>query len=61
VVQNVHNVTWDTGPTLPTNSGDMISGVYHVTLDMGTYTYHCTYHGMVSGNPMVGTLVVVAP
>jgi plastocyanin len=57
--QNVHNLTWDTGPTIPPASGDMTSGTYQRTFEAGTYTYHCTYHGTVSGNPMVGTLVVL--
>jgi len=54
---NGHNVTWDTGPgTLPTSSATMMSGTYAVTLQAGTYTYHCTIH--VAQYGMRGTIVV---
>ena len=52
-----HNVTWDTGPTSPPNSGTMMSGMYSTpVLSAGTYTYHCTIH--VNTNNMRGTIVV---
>ena len=55
---NGHNVTWDTGPgTLPPNSATMTSGTYGATLQVGTYTYHCTIHGG-PGTGMAGTIVV---
>jgi plastocyanin len=51
-----HNVTWDTGPSSPTGSGDKAGGDpdYSTALVAGTYTYHCTHH--TPG--MVGTIVV---
>jgi plastocyanin len=52
-----HNVTWDSGPTTPANSGDKSSGTYPVTLTVGTYQYHCTLHGL-PGSGMHGTIVV---
>jgi len=51
-----HNVTWQTGPaTLPTGSGNKVGGDpdYTATVQVGTYTYHCTNHA-----GMNGTLVV---
>jgi len=53
----LHNVAWDTGPTLPTASGTMSSGTHPVTVQAGTYTYHCTLHG-TAGTGMHGTIVV---
>jgi len=53
-----HNVTWQTGPgTLPTNSIDKKGGDpdYQATLTTGTYTYHCTHHGAMTG------IIVVLP
>ena len=51
---NSHNVTWDTGPgTLPANSTTQTTGTHQVTLQQGTYTYHCTVH-----TGMNGTIVV---
>jgi plastocyanin len=52
-----HNVTWDSGPSTPANSGDKSSGTHAVTLVNGTYQYHCTIHG-VPGSGMHGTIVV---
>jgi len=53
---NGHNVAWDTGPgTLPIGSQTQTSGNYVVTLQVGTYTYHCTIHG---AGIMHGTIVV---
>ena len=55
---NGHNVTWDSGPgTLPTNSTTKTSGTYQATLVVGTYNYHCTFHG-TPGSGMHGTIVV---
>jgi plastocyanin len=51
-----HNVTWDTGPSTPANSQTMTSGTFAVTLQTGTYTYHCTFHAVSAG--MRGTVVV---
>jgi len=51
---NTHNVTWDSGPTTPSNSSTMSSGTFPVTLAQGTYHYHCTVHGAA----MSGTIVV---
>jgi plastocyanin len=51
-----HNVTWQTGPApLPANSGNKSSGTHPVTVQNGTYTYHCTIHGGMTG------VVVVLP
>lgn len=50
-----HNVTWLTGPTSPTGSGNKSSGDYQTPVVQGTYTYHCTIH---SAQGMNGTLVV---
>jgi len=45
-----HNVTWLTGPSTPTNSGDMAAnGTYSTTLVAGDYTYHCTHHAGMDG------------
>ncbi len=52
-----HTVNWDTSPgALPSNSGAaQFSGTYLTTLSSkGTYTYHCTVHGLA----MSGTIVV---
>lgn len=47
---NGHNVTWQTGPApLPPNSTTKSSGTHQVTLQAGTYTYHCTVHGGMNG------------
>ena len=42
-----HNVHWDSAPgTLPTDSPDQASGTFVVRLlDVGSYGYHCTFHG----------------
>ena len=50
-----HNVTWLTGPTSPTDSGNRSSGSadYTTSVVQGTYTFHCTLHP-----GMNGTLVV---
>jgi len=57
---DTHNVTWDSGPFTPTNSGDKINGstytVYFGTV--GTYAYHCSHHGTAAGSGMAGTLTV---
>jgi len=52
-----HNVTWQTGPTSPTGSGNQAGGAadYSTTVQAGTYTYHCTIHAALG---MSGTLVV---
>ena len=50
---NSHNVTWDTGPTTPANSGTMTSGTHPVTLAQGTYTYHCSIHAGMNGTIVV--------
>lgn len=52
-----HNVTWDTGPSSPAASGTMTTGTHQVTLQAGTYTYHCSLHG-TAGTGMHGTIVV---
>ncbi len=52
-----HNVTWDSGPTAPPNSGDKGSGTYTTpALSAGTYAYHCTIHVKTYG--MRGKIVV---
>lgn len=45
-LSGTHNVTWLTGPTAPSNSGnrDPSSPNLVVTLQAGTYTYECTLH-----------------
>jgi len=50
-----HNVTWLTGPSTPTNSGDRQAGSadYTTPVQQGTYTFRCTIHA-----GMDGTLVV---
>ena len=50
-----HNVTWLTGPTSPTGSGNRSDGSadYTAPVVQGTYTYHCTLH-----QGMNGTIVV---
>ena len=52
-----HNVTWTSGPTPPTGSGNRAAGDadYAPTVQAGTYTYHCTIH---AAQGMSGTLVV---
>ena len=52
-----HNVTWTSGPTTPTGSGNRMAGDadYAPTVQAGTYTYHCTIH---AAQGMSGTLVV---
>jgi plastocyanin len=55
---NGHTLTWDSGPgTLPANTGTMTSGTRTVTLQPGTYQYHCSIHGG-PGTGMHGTIVV---
>lgn len=55
---NGHTLTWDSGPgTLPANTGTITSGTRVVTLQPGTYEYHCAIHGS-PGTGMHGTLVV---
>jgi len=46
-----HNVTWDTGPSSPTGSGDKAGGDadYVTSLLAGDYTYHCTHHSGMNG------------
>jgi plastocyanin len=48
-----HNVTWDTGPTTPANSGNKSSGTHPVTVQTGTYTYHCSLHSGMNGTIVV--------
>lgn len=52
-----HNVVWDSGPTTPSNIADRSSGSVPVTVAAGTYTYHCSLHG-IAGSGMHGTIVV---
>ena len=53
-----HTLTWDSGPgTLPANTGTITSGTRTVTLQAGTYQYHCSNHG-APGTGMHGTIVV---
>lgn len=55
---NGHNLIWDSGPgTLPANTGTITSGTRTVTLQAGTYQYHCSNHGG-PGTGMHGTIVV---
>ena len=55
---NGHTLTWDSGPgTLPANTGVITSGTQVVTLQAGTYQYHCAIHG-APGAGMHGTLIV---
>ena len=46
-----HNVTWLTGPSSPTGSGDRADGSadYVTALVAGDYTYHCTHHSGMNG------------
>jgi plastocyanin len=48
-----HNVTWDSGPSTPANSGDKSSGTHAVTVQTGTYDYHCSLHGGMTGRIVV--------
>jgi hypothetical protein len=51
---NGHNVTWQNGPgTLPAASATKTSGTYEATLVQGTYNYHCTIHGGMTGRIVV--------
>ena len=52
-----HNVTWDSGPTTPSNSDTLTTGTFPATLQAGIYTYHCTIHGTASAG-MRGRIVV---
>lgn len=55
---NGHNLTWDSGPgTLPASTGVLTSGTRVVTLQSGTYDYHCAIHGG-PGSGMHGKIVV---
>ena len=55
---NGHTLTWDSGPgTLPANTGVISSGTQVVTLQAGTYQYHCAIHG-APGAGMHGTIIV---
>jgi plastocyanin len=50
-----HNVTWQSGPSSPTGSGNKSANEsYSTTLIAGTYTYHCTIHP----STMTGMIVV---
>jgi len=56
---NGHTLTWDGGPgTLPTSTGVITSGTHVVTLQAGTYQYHCAIHGG-PGTGMHGTIAVI--
>ena len=48
-----HNVTWDSGPAAFANSGDKSSGTHVVTVQAGTYNYHCSLHGGMTGRIVV--------
>jgi plastocyanin len=50
---SAHNVTWLTGPSTPTPSDTKTSGTYQATLQVGTYTYHCTVHPGMNGTIVV--------
>jgi plastocyanin len=53
-----HTLVWDSGPgTLPANTGTITSGSRSVTLQQGTYEYHCSIHGS-RGSGMHGTIIV---
>jgi plastocyanin len=55
---NGHTLIWDSGPgTLPANTGTITSGTRAVTLQAGTYEYHCSIHGG-PGSGMHGRIVV---
>jgi plastocyanin len=55
---NGHNLTWDSGPgSLPASTGVLTSGTRVVTLQVGTYQYHCAIHGGPATG-MHGTIVV---
>ena len=46
-----HNVTWDNAPPAVGNSGDKSTGTFDATISQaGTYNYHCTIHGGMSGS-----------
>lgn len=52
-----HTLTWDSGPgTLPANTGVITSATQVVTLQAGTYQYHCAIHGG-PGTGMHGTSI----
>jgi plastocyanin len=50
-----HNVTFTSGPTpRPADSGTMATGTYTATFTaVGSYGYHCTIHGGMSGTVTV--------
>jgi len=48
-----HNVTWISGPTTLASSPNKSSGTYAVTVQAGTYTYHCTIHAGMNGTIVV--------
>lgn len=49
-----HNVTWDSGPSAPANSGDKAANEsYQASLVAGTYAYHCTHHAGMTGQIVV--------
>lgn len=51
-----HNVTWNAGnPSAPANSANQASGTYSTPLVQGTYNYHCSFHGSMTG------VIVVVP
>jgi plastocyanin len=53
-----HTVTWDSWPsTAPANSDTLTTGTFLVTLQAGTYTYHCVVHGTPTTG-MRGRIVV---
>lgn len=51
-----HNVTWDSGPATFANSGDKspgAQGTHVVTVQAGTYNYHCSLHTGMTGRIVV--------